>query len=66
MMNDETITHALYRFENGFNCSQVVLSSFTSELELPQEQALRLASPFGGGMARRGEVCGAVNGISCP
>ena len=29
---------------------------------LEQETAARLAAPFGGGVARRGETCGAVNG----
>ena len=29
---------------------------------MPKETALKLASPFGGGVARSGEICGAVSG----
>jgi C_GCAxxG_C_C family probable redox protein len=29
---------------------------------MEEKTALKLASPFGGGIARRGEVCGAVSG----
>jgi C_GCAxxG_C_C family probable redox protein len=39
-----------------------VLSSFGEELGLDRERALRVAGAFGGGMARRGETCGAVTG----
>lgn len=54
--------HALETFQNGFACSQAVLSAFAAELGLPVELALKLAAPFGGGIARRGEMCGAVTG----
>jgi C_GCAxxG_C_C family probable redox protein len=49
-------------FSQNFNCSQAVFSAFASQFGLEKETALKLASPFGGGMARRGEVCGAVTG----
>lgn len=48
--------------DQGFNCAQSVLAAFVPQLGLDEHQALRLASPFGGGMSRRGEVCGAVSG----
>lgn len=50
------------RFGQGFNCAQAVLAAFAESLGLEETTALKLASPFGGGMARRGEVCGAVTG----
>ena len=50
------------RFQDGFNCSQIVLSSHAASLGLPEETALRIASPFGGGIARSGQMCGAVTG----
>jgi C_GCAxxG_C_C family probable redox protein len=53
---------AVVRFADGFSCSQAVLSAFAPGLALPDEVALRIASAFGGGVARRGEVCGAVTG----
>jgi len=50
------------RFAEGFNCSQAVFSAFSPELGIPTETALKLTSPFGGGVAHQGDVCGAVTG----
>jgi len=50
------------RFAQGFNCSQSVFSAFSSELGISDETALKLTSPFGGGVAHQGNVCGAVTG----
>lgn len=50
------------RFAQGFNCSQAVFSAYATQLEIDDETALKLAAPFGGGVARQGEVCGAVTG----
>ena len=49
-------------FLGNFNCAQAVFAAFATQYGLPKETALKLASPFGGGVARRGEVCGAVTG----
>ena len=46
----------------GFNCAQSVLSVFCADLNLNKETALKLATGFGAGMARKQEVCGAVTG----
>ena len=53
---------ALTVFSNNFNCSQSVLSAFAAQLGLDEQIALKMASPFGGGVARRGDLCGAVTG----
>ena len=50
------------RFENGYACSQSVLSTLAPELGLDEETAFKISSAFGGGMVRHGEVCGAVTG----
>lgn len=50
-------------FEQGYNCAQSVFGAFARELGLEPETALLLASPFGGGMGRLREVCGAVSGM---
>ena len=50
-------------FREGYNCSQAVLLAFAEELGLDDETALKVASPFGGGMGRLREVCGAVSGM---
>lgn len=52
---------AVSLFEDGFNCSQVVLNAFADELNLDKELALKIATGFGGG-SRNGELCGAVSG----
>ncbi len=46
----------------GYNCAQSVLSVFCQDLNFDKEAALKLATGFGAGMARRQEVCGAVTG----
>ena len=43
------------------NCAQSVLVCFANELNLDELTALKIASGFGGGMARA-ETCGAVTG----
>ena len=53
---------ALRRFHQGYNCAQSLLSAFAPQFGLDEELALRLAGPFGAGIARRGEMCGAVSG----
>jgi C_GCAxxG_C_C family probable redox protein len=50
------------RFHQGLNCSQAVLSTLTAQTGLPEETLLKLASPFGGGIAHQGQTCGAVTG----
>ncbi len=49
-------------FSRGFNCSQAIFAAFAPQYGLSDELALKLASPFGGGFARQGEVCGALVG----
>lgn len=48
-------------YENGFNCSQAVFTTFATDYGMSEELALRVATQFGGG-ARKGEMCGAVAG----
>ncbi|MEW6094779.1 MAG: C-GCAxxG-C-C family protein [Chloroflexota bacterium] len=50
------------RFSQACNCAQSVFSAFAPQFGLDEETAIRIATSFGGGMARRGEVCGAVTG----
>ncbi|MFZ5643636.1 MAG: C-GCAxxG-C-C family (seleno)protein [Bacillota bacterium] len=53
---------ALSLFNDGSLCSQSVFGAFCDELGLERETAMKLATPFGGGMARAGDTCGAVTG----
>lgn len=50
-------------FKSGLNCSQSVLLAFSDLTGLEEERALQIAAPFGGGMGRMREVCGAVSGM---
>lgn len=53
---------ALNYFNNEYNCSQAVLAAFAENLGIDTDMALRIASPFGAGISRQGEICGAVSG----
>ncbi|PWH20055.1 MAG: hypothetical protein DDG59_01285 [Anaerolineae bacterium] len=53
---------ALQRFSQGYNCAQSVFTVFATENGLELDTARRIAALFGGGIARSGEVCGAING----
>ena len=54
---------AVNNFRNGYNCAQSVLLTFAGKIGLKDDEALRLASSFGGGMGRLREVCGAVSAM---
>jgi C_GCAxxG_C_C family probable redox protein len=49
-------------FDQEFSCAQSVFAVFADPADVDRETALRLASGFGGGLARTGETCGAVTG----
>ena len=55
---------ALNYFDNSFNCAQSVLASFAGELGLSEDESLRVACAFGGGMGRQQYTCGAVTGAA--
>jgi hypothetical protein len=50
-------------FLEGYNCSQAVVLAFSDETGLDKETSLRMASPFGLGISKLREVCGAVSGM---
>ena len=56
------VDRAVALFQEGFLCSQAILSVYGEGLGLEKETALKLAAGFGGGMARCGQTCGAVTG----
>lgn len=56
------IEDALSCFNEGFSCSQAVVSVFAEQFGIDKETALKVAGAFGGGMAQMGETCGAVTG----
>ena len=50
-------------FLEGCNCAQAVFLAFSDITGMDRTLAARLSSPFGGGMGRMREVCGAVSGM---
>ena len=54
---------AANNFRDGYNCAQSVLLAFANKVGLKEDEALKLASSFGGGMGRLREVCGAVSAM---
>ena len=51
---------ALKNYQNGCNCAQAILKTFSQQLEIGDETAMKLASGLGVGMYS-GETCGAVS-----
>ena len=50
-------------FLAGYNCAQAVAVAFCDVTGLDEAFTARAVSPFGGGMGRMREVCGAVSGM---
>jgi C_GCAxxG_C_C family probable redox protein len=51
-------------FLSGYNCCQSVVLAFEDITKLEPELAATISAPFGGGMGRLREVCGAVSGMT--
>lgn len=45
-------------FLKGYNCSQAVLGAFCDVIRMDFDTAMKLASSFGGGVARLRQICG--------
>lgn len=56
------ITTAIECFKNGFNCAQAVFTSYCEEYGIDKETGLKLTCPFGAGISRTDNTCGAVIG----
>lgn len=50
-------------FKQGFNCAQAVVGACCDLYNVPQEDAMRMATGFGGGMGRMRLTCGAACGM---
>lgn len=58
---------AMQYFLDGYNCSQCIILTFQDVIEkysdVDIKTALKIASPYGGGMGRLREVCGSVSAM---
>jgi len=61
-MNKSKVDEAVACFNNGFNCSQAVFSTYCEDFGLDKKSALKIACGFGAGMGRLQGTCGAVTG----
>ena len=59
----DRITLAGDLFLEGYNCAQAVAVAFSDVTGTDKQMAAKMAAPFGGGMGRMREVCGAVSGM---
>ena len=59
MTNSE---RACTMFDGQRNCAQAVLATLGPAAGLAESDCLRIAAPFGAGLGRLGETCGAVSG----
>jgi C_GCAxxG_C_C family probable redox protein len=62
MISNSKANDAVTRFNDGFNCSQAILSTYCEEFNFDEKTALQIACGFGAGMGRLQETCGAVLG----
>jgi C_GCAxxG_C_C family probable redox protein len=52
-------------FREGFNCAEALVRAFRDQLHLDlSDDALRMASGFGGGLGHAGCMCGALTGAT--
>lgn len=59
----DRVKKAIDNFQNGYNCSQAVVGAYCDLFGLKEEDGLRAAEAFGGGMGRLRLTCGAVSGM---
>ena len=60
---DEIVDEALSYFTSGYNCAESTLLAIAKDaLEVDSDLIPKIATGFGGGISRKGYVCGAVSG----
>ena len=61
-MSESRSEEAVNRMAGGLLCSQSILLTYGPQFGIDEGVALRAARPFGSGVARMCETCGAVSG----
>lgn len=61
---EERAMRAKELFLEGYNCAQSVFLAYCDFTPFDKKVAATVAAPFGGGMGRLREVCGAVSGMT--
>lgn len=60
---EDRVQRAVDLFMSGYGCCQSVVAAFADLYGLSEEQALKVAAGFGGGVGRMRMMCGAVSGL---
>lgn len=61
-MTETKVEQAVRLFAEGMLCSQAMLLAYGPQFGIDEETAIRVARPFGSGVARMCGTCGAVSG----
>lgn len=61
---EERVAIARELFTSGYNCAQSVFIAYRDLADMDEQTAATISAPFGGGMGRLREVCGAVSGMT--
>jgi C_GCAxxG_C_C family probable redox protein len=61
-MTSKQADEAVAAFRKGLSCSQAIFSVYGKDLGVDPGTAEKIASAFGAGVAKTGEICGAVSG----
>lgn len=61
---EERVAYARDLFTSGYNCAQAVFIAYRDLAGIDEQTAATFSAPFGGGMGRLREVCGAVSGMT--
>ncbi len=62
MTREQVCQEAKNLFTSGYNCAQAVLGAVAPLCGMDLDTALRISAPFGGGIGRTRDICGAVSG----
>lgn len=60
---DDRRDRAVGYFMEGYNCAQSVVLAYCDVIGIDQDTAKKISAPFGGGMGRLREMCGACSGM---
>lgn len=62
MSDEESASDAVSLFLGGYNCAESVLLALAARESIESPIIPKIATPFGGGIARTGSICGCVTG----
>jgi len=62
MSRGDVANNAVSRFLSGYNCAESVLLTMARHQGVKSPLIPKIATPFGGGIARSGSICGCVTG----